>query len=216
MFGFTSILDLILVLIAILFAIMLHEIAHGLVALANGDSTAKDCHRLTLNPVDHFDVVGFLMLVFLRFGYAKPVPVNPNNFKNKKVGMFTVSVAGILTNLLLAFLCYPLLFYTYNLSYLYTLLVYFIIINLNLAVFNLLPIYPLDGYRIINCFVSSENKILEFIRKNSRYILIFLFGLGIIRDLFSLPLYWDPLSWVIVNGQRLILNWFDAFWKLFI
>ncbi len=216
MFGFTDLLDFILVLAAILLAIILHEIAHGLVALANGDSTAKDCRRLTLNPIAHFDAVGFLMLIFLRFGYAKPVPVNPNNFKNKKVGMFTVSVAGIATNLLLAFLCYPLLYYTYDVNYLYTLLVYFIIINLNLAIFNLLPLYPLDGYRIVNCFVCSDNKVLKFIRDNSKYILLFLFGLGVIRDLFSLPLYWDPLSWVIVKGQGLILGWFDAFWRLFI
>ena len=105
-FGYSDILTFLIALVAIVLSIMLHEVAHGLVALWNGDDTAKRAGRLNLNPVSHFDPVGFLMLIFLRFGYAKPVPVNPYNFKNRKVGMFTVSVAGVTLNLILAFFCY--------------------------------------------------------------------------------------------------------------
>ena len=76
MFGYTDILQFVIILAAIVVSIILHEIAHGVVALWNGDTTAKDAGRLTLNPVSHFDLLGFLMLVVCRFGYAKPVPVS--------------------------------------------------------------------------------------------------------------------------------------------
>ena len=133
MFGYTDILQFVIILAAIVVSIILHEIAHGVVALWNGDTTAKDAGRLTLNPVSHFDLLGFLMLVVCRFGYAKPVPVNPYNFRNRKTGMITVSLAGISVNILLAFIFYPLLMVTYTVPYLYTFNVYMVLINLNLA-----------------------------------------------------------------------------------
>lgn len=208
-------LDYLIVIVVVVISIVLHELAHGVVAMWNGDNTAKRAGRLTLNPISHFDPVGFLMLVFLHFGYAKPVPVNPDNFRNKNIGMFTVSIAGITTNLLLAFICYPLLFITYNIPYLYTFVVYMVLINLNLAVFNLLPLYPLDGYRIVNCIVPSENKVLIFLRKYSRYILIVLFGMGIIRDILNLPLFFDPLSWIIQKVSYALMDLYKMFWGMF-
>ena len=99
-----SLLETIAFLVALLTALVLHEIAHGLVAYWNGDITAKYYGRLSLNPAKHFDIIGLIMMLFVGFGWAKPVPVNPNNFKNRKVGAFTVSLAGIVTNLILAFL----------------------------------------------------------------------------------------------------------------
>ena len=93
--------------VALLTALILHEIAHGLVALWNGDRTAKQYGRLSPNPIKHFDIVGLLMMLLVGFGWAKPVPINPNNFKNRKTGAITVSIAGVITNLLLAFfVCY--------------------------------------------------------------------------------------------------------------
>lgn len=215
-FGYSDILTFLIALVAIVLSIMLHEVAHGLVALWNGDDTAKRAGRLNLNPVSHFDPVGFLMLIFLRFGYAKPVPVNPYNFKNRKVGMFTVSVAGVTLNLILAFFCYPLFVVCSEISYLNTFLLYMVVVNLNLAAFNLLPLYPLDGYRILNCFIPETNKFMSFLKNYSRYILIFLLALGIIRDVLDLPLWFDPLSWLLNKIMEFFRNAFDAFWGLFI
>lgn len=215
-FGYSDILTFLIALVAIVLSIMLHEVAHGLVALWNGDDTAKRAGRLNLNPVSHFDPVGFLMLIFLRFGYAKPVPVNPYNFKNRKVGMFTVSVAGVTLNLILAFFCYPLFVVCSEINYLSTFLLYMVVVNLNLAAFNLLPLYPLDGYRILNCFIPETNKFMSFLKNYSRYILIFLLALGIIRDVLDLPLWFDPLSWLLNKIMEFFLNAFDAFWGLFI
>lgn len=215
MFGYTDILQFVIVLAAIVVSIILHEIAHGVVALWNGDTTAKDAGRLTLNPVSHFDLLGFLMLVVCRFGYAKPVPVNPYNFRNRKTGMITVSLAGISVNILLAFIFYPLRMVTYTVPYLYTFNVYMVLINLNLAVFNLLPLYPLDGYRLVNCFVPSENKVMRFLRAYSRYILLILLALGVFQSAFSLPLYFDPLSWLIRTVSYFLMDVFGLFWGLF-
>lgn len=89
---------------ALVFALTFHEVAHGVVALWNGDNTAKVSGRLSLNPAKHFDLMGLVFMLLVGFGWAKPVPVNPYNFKNRKLGAVTVSVAGVATNFLLAFL----------------------------------------------------------------------------------------------------------------
>ena len=218
MFGYPGIIEFVIALIAIVTSIILHEIAHGLVALWNGDSTAKVSGRLTLNPLAHFDPIGFIMLVFMRFGYAKPVPINPYNFKHRKWGMFTVSIAGIVLNLILAFISVP--FYImfamqkhYYFAYFFEIMV---VINLNLALFNFLPLYPLDGSRILECILGSNNKVVRFIKKYSLYILVLLFGLGLIRDFVSkLPLYFDPLSWYIKTVANFLLDLMMKFWLLF-
>lgn len=86
-------------ILALLIALVLHEIAHAVVALWNGDPTAKNAGRISLNPVRHFDMLGLFMLLTLRFGYGKPVPINPYNFRNRRLGVFTVSIAGVSVNL---------------------------------------------------------------------------------------------------------------------
>ncbi len=93
---------IVLTLIAVCISLVLHEVAHGLVAKWNGDYTAKYAGRLSLNPLKHFDLIGFIMMMLIGFGYAKPVPVNPYNFKHYKRGMVTVAIAGVVTNMIIA------------------------------------------------------------------------------------------------------------------
>ncbi len=221
-----SLIELVSYLIALVVAITLHEVAHGLVALWNGDDTAKLAGRLSVNPVAHFDLVGFLMLLFVGFGWAKPVPVNPNNFKNKTAGKITVSLAGVITNLLLAFWFSALLVgmsgLYYNSSYgsstyyiywfLYTLGYYVTVINVSLALFNFLPLFPLDGYNFLASFISEDNKFLRFMRKYSLYILLVFVLWDMMPDSIS---QFSPLNWYIGVLGGYIKLVFARFWGLF-
>ncbi len=156
MFPFSSNLlnfnRIILTLPGVLLAITLHEFAHGYTAFLLGDPTAKERGRLSLNPIAHIDPFGFIMLLVAGFGWAKPVPINPNYFKNRKMGTFLVSIAGPLTNVVLAIILTIILgfnikFFEHEL--ISKMLFYGIMINLVLAVFNLFPIPPLDGSKIV-------------------------------------------------------------------
>lgn len=141
---------------AILIAISIHELAHGMAARLMGDRTAELEGRLTLNPLAHLDVLGTAMLMFGPFGWAKPVPVNPMYFKDPRKGMALVAVAGPLSNITLAALTgliFRLGIVPPN-SWLHVFMNLFFIINIGLAVFNMLPIYPLDGSRIVMAFLS--------------------------------------------------------------
>jgi Zn-dependent protease len=145
-------------LMALAFSIILHEVAHGYAAYKLGDPTAKDAHRLTLNPLAHIDPIGSivlpLVLLFSRspvlFGWAKPVPFNPSFFGNPRQGIMIVGAAGPATNLVLAFACGLLFRCVVPLSQLAALfMAYMCITNIVLGVFNLIPIPPLDGSRIL-------------------------------------------------------------------
>jgi len=132
----------------------IHELSHGWVAYKLGDNTAKREGRLTFNPIAHIDLIGMLMILLFGFGYAKPVPVNMNNFKKPKSGMALTALAGPASNIVLAFIS---VFVYYALPdsesgllyYIETFFLYSTIINLSLAAFNLLPIPPLDGSKIM-------------------------------------------------------------------
>ena len=140
-----------LVAIPLLFSVIIHEVAHGWVAYRMGDSTAKWSGRLTLNPLKHLDPVGTLMLFLAGFGWAKPVPVNFNNLSDKRKGLIFVSSAGIVANILFAFIA--LLFFrlfSTSFSGITHILVYYVVqINITLAALNLIPIPPLDGSKIL-------------------------------------------------------------------
>ena len=158
-----NIIVIISLAIAVVISMVLHELAHGYVALWNGDMTAKVNGRLTLNPLAHFDIFGFFMFMVVGFGYAKPVPVNPYNFKHQKRGIFTVAIAGVTVNMILAFLsCALMTLFAVLQSKVpsaTTVFGYFkdffnIMANVNITFFffNILPIHPLDGFRVIESF----------------------------------------------------------------
>lgn len=144
-------------LVVLFFSVIIHEISHGYIALLNGDPTAKLYGRLTLNPIPHIDPVGTILvpaLLFLShsgilFGWAKPVPVNPSNFRNFRIGELSVSAAGPLSNFFLAFVFAQLLPWTQHNPGFFLFCKYGVIINLYLMLFNLIPIPPLDGSKVV-------------------------------------------------------------------
>ena len=152
-----DIINIIIKLLALFFAIVLHEIAHGYVAFRLGDPTARNAKRLTLNPLAHIDLFGsiilpgFLLLTHspVLFGWAKPVPFNPAYFRDPKKGIMLVGAAGPLTNFMLAIISGMLVRVIGPNSLLGLFLVYLCITNVILGVFNLIPIPPLDGSRVV-------------------------------------------------------------------
>lgn len=166
--------DYIYIVVAALFAIILHEIAHGLVSTWLGDPTPKRQGRLSLNPLKHLDPIGTLCFIFFHVGWAKPVVVNPDYYKNKKRGMALVALAGPLMNFLLAIFSIIIMAifvkvnaYSNVLIIIYNFLLYFSVINLGLGLFNLIPIPPLDGSRILGAFLKDDT--YEQYMKYERY-----------------------------------------------
>ena len=158
-----TIIYLIMFTVGILFSLIIHECAHGYVALKCGDPTAKMMGRLTLDPRKHLDPIGTICMLFLRIGWAKPVPINPNNFRNYRRDYILVSLAGIFANLIVFLLStvITVLIYKYAeaqwLSYVFQFFLMLAQMNLSLAIFNLLPVPPLDGYRFLDQFVFKGN-----------------------------------------------------------
>ena len=149
--------------IVLLTAFPVHECAHALAAHWLGDDTAKNQGRISLNPLRHLDLFGTVFMLLAGFGWAKPVPINANNFKNRKVGMAVSSLAGPLSNVLMSYvsivICKILTYSSYGNSYVNALadvFWYATILNLGLAVFNLLPVPPLDGSRIFNLVLPEK------------------------------------------------------------
>ncbi len=182
-------------------SMVLHEYAHGFVALKCGDTTAKKRGRLTFNPLAHFDWVGLALMLIVGFGWAKPVPINPNNFKKRKLGICLVSLAGICANLVLAAISLLVLylFFTYfealcllgGVAAIFGyLLIYFfeylVILNIMLAFFNILPICPLDGFRFVDSLLPSANKFSTFMYKYGNYCLIGFVALCYLLEIFGL------------------------------
>ncbi len=207
--------------------ITLHEFAHAFVAYKCGDPTPKMAGRLSVNPVKHFDLVGIFAFAVVGFGWAKPVPVNPYNFKNQKWGSFFTSIAGIAINLLFAFLFYPImqlvfryllaktagtymfLFLFYSLTYLYT-------YSLSFSIFNLLPFYPLDGFRMVDSLQRRRGRIYLFLRNYGYYVLLALMFVHILSGYSYLFGYIDILGYFMTVAMK-FLGWpIVKFWGMFL
>jgi Zn-dependent protease len=163
--------DIAIQVIVVVFSITFHEFSHALSAYKLGDDTAKRAGRLTLNPISHLDIIGALMLFFVHIGWAKPVPINPYNFKNLKTGTALSAAAGPISNFIIAAVCAlifrfieagNLLTTAYNpfltaSIFIFTKIVYYaVFMNLALGLFNLIPLPPLDGSKILGGFLSDE------------------------------------------------------------
>lgn len=193
MFFGSSITSIIATLLAVLLAITFHETAHGFVAYKLGDPTAKNQGRLTLNPLAHLDPVGALMMFIAGFGWAKPVPVNPFFFNGDRTkGMMLVSVAGPVTNLLLSFIAYFIYaagggFVT--VPFLNVFLTQMIVLNIYLAIFNLIPVPPLDGSKILAGFLprAAAYKYLTTVEQYGFIILLVLIVCNI-TDMILVPI----------------------------
>lgn len=185
MFNLQTILTYIVIYSALLVSLILHENAHGVTALYMGDTTAKDSGRLSLNPLKHLSPLGTLSLLIFHFGWAKPVPINPYNFRKKKLGNFLVSISGIITNFLLAFIF--LVIFNFVISkvdanpYLILFVKSMVQYNVLLGVFNLIPLPPLDGSKIVMTFLPDKvNYKLLSVERYTNMILIALIFTGAI------------------------------------
>ena len=175
---------------ALVFALCFHEFSHALMAYRCGDDTAARMGRLSLNPIDHLDLLGSMMILFAGFGWAKPVPVNPMNLKDIKYDSIKIAAAGPLSNLFLALIA-SFIYALFNSYVVYNQIallffVYFININIMLCIFNLLPIHPLDGGQIFNNLMYKYNPdLVRFLQRYGTFILIGIFIFG--RFLISYP-----------------------------
>jgi Zn-dependent protease len=203
---------------AILIALSIHEFAHAFVAYKMGDITQKERGRLSLNPLAHIDITGLLCLMLFQFGWAKPVQVDPRYYKNPKWGMALVALGGPLANFVIAFLSGLILtlieFYVPYSDFsmiLYNFFLYLIIINVGLGLFNLIPIPPLDGSKIIGA-ILPENSYHQYM-KYQKYGMFFIIGLLILLDVLEMMGYPSILN----EALNVIVNFILNFWmKIFI
>lgn len=189
--------------LSILIAITLHEYAHSLAAYRLGDNTSSNSGRMSFNPLDHIDPVGAIFMVLFGFGWAKPVMVDARNFKNPKVGMGLTALAGPLMNLLLGFLSYAVWFFGNGSSGL-SFITVFAQINVSLFIFNMLPIPPLDGSKVLGMLLPEE-MYFGYMRYEQYgfFILLFLVFLG-------------ALNGIIMNGIYAVFSIFDTLLRLFV
>ncbi|MBE6537353.1 MAG: site-2 protease family protein [Ruminococcaceae bacterium] len=218
MFNVSSIPEIVISLFAVLLTLTIHEYSHGYAAYKLGDDTAKMYGRLTLNPIKHLDPIGALCMLFFHFGWAKPVPINPRNFKNPKRDFAITALAGPLSNIIMAFLSAFIFLLIYAplstvafesrfwLSVVQNTLDFFYIfhlINIGIAIFNLIPIPPLDGSRILNVILPPKTyfAIMKY-ERTIYYVLLgwLLLGDLVVAGLLSVPMIaYNPVLSSIVR-----------------
>lgn len=194
----------------ILLAVICHECAHGWVSYKLGDPTAKQAGRLTLNPFKHLDLMGSLCMLFFHVGWAKPVPINPYYYRDRRKGIILVSIAGPAANFIVAFLSMfaaglltrfgspqsLIIWVLFQLCY------YAAIVNIGLGLFNLIPIPPLDGSKVVGCL---SMKAAGFYAKFQRYWRIVLI-LCVVTGVLSKPL--GMLNQLLINGMWRVITLF--------
>jgi Zn-dependent protease len=210
-----------IMIIVLVFSLSIHEFMHGYAAYRLGDDTARLQGRLTLNPLAHLDPIGALMMLLAGFGWAKPVPIDPSYYKNHKRGTMLTSIAGPLSNLLLAFLAaFPLIFLAskYNIDALdqfdkkmimFNFSWMFFAANVNLAVFNLIPMPPLDGSKILTGILPTRTY-FNLMRYENYVGLVFLAVVFLFPSQFSyvLRLVSNPVRSVIIDIASPIVSLF--------
>ena len=203
-----KILQIIFCLVVVCLAISIHESFHGIAALAMGDGTAKRQGRISLNPLRHMNPVGALMLLFVGFGWASPVQINPNNFKHRKAGTVVTSLAGPLSNLIFAFVgtflytLFAILCFKNNSEVLWNIAYFFLIfssLNIGFAIFNLIPIPPLDGSKVVaECLpFNAKYKYLSL----ERYSFILFIALLLLLRYFN---FLSPISAAVFDAFAFI------------
>lgn len=192
----------------LLLALSIHEYAHAWAAYKCGDPTAKNLGRMSLDPLKQLDVVGTLCLLFFRFGWAKPVPINPRNFKHPRRDDVLVSLAGIIANFILAFVAYGVYYVTvglagWNNEIYVNILQPIILLDITLGLFNLIPIPPLDGFQALAAiFPRALAKFGQVMGRYGMIVLFLLLASGLINGFLNL----------CANG---VLSAYAAFWGLF-
>ncbi len=211
----SSISEILARIVVLFTAITVHEYSHGYVAYKLGDPTAKYSGRLSLNPMKHLDVWGALCMVLFGFGWAKPVPINPMYFRDRKRDTALVSFAGPLSNIVLVFvstiiaaLYFVFIYIPYPnflTDFIYQIFIQLAVINIGFAVFNLIPIPPLDGSKILAMFLSNENHTkLMRIEQFGFPILMILSLTGVLGNL--LRIFINPLYSAWVNLFEWLVN----------
>ena len=218
-------------IIAVLFVFIPHEFAHAFVAYKCGDPTAKMRGRLTLNPLKHIDPTGFVLCILTGFGWAKPVPIYPYNFHKYRKGLFLTAIAGVVANYIIAFIAYPLFLLiaiyaaptasaaVYVVNFFEQVFYLIFAYSLSVAVFNLLPFYPLDGFRVVESLTREINPVRRFLKDYGRYILLILVLESFLCDILSthtsLPYvhYFDILGYVHWFARNIIGFPITAMWN---
>ena len=205
MFGF-NLMEMVAGLPGLIMALALHEYAHAWAAVKMGDFTPKMMGRLTLNPMAHIDPIGLVVLLIARFGWAKPVVINPHNFHDRKKGEILVALAGPAMNFLLAFLALGVMIFLNNtmrmeMSYgLRAVLWLIVVYNINFGIFNLIPLPPLDGSRILMAVLPYE---MQY-----RFAAIERYSMIIFIIFIATPI----LGYILVPIAQLLLGLFSSVW----
>ena len=217
----------IITLLASFFAVMVvlsfHEFAHAFVAYKCGDPTAKINGRCSLNPMVHFDLLGLIMFTFAGFGWAKPVPINPLNFNHYRRGLTLTAIAGVVMNLIMEFLLFPI----YKLVVLYVNIplwpiqtfveMLFMLLwtySISFCVFNLIPLAPLDGWRVVEALNRRHGRVYRFFERYGSIILLILIAIHFVSGYFTVLGYIDILGYILDFAVNIVAWPITAFWGL--
>lgn len=192
---------------AVLIALSFHEYAHAWAAYKCGDLTARSDGRMSLDPLRHLDPVGTICLLLFRFGWAKPVPINPRSFRHPRRDEIFVSLAGVIMNFILSFIAYGivLLVTAFWKNEIFMNIMYPVVtLNITLGIFNLIPIPPLDGFHVVEAlFPRGAYKVQQVIGRYGMVILVVLLFSGVI-------------GWMLNGFTNWLLSVYYAFWSLFV